>query len=156
MRIASLGLALVFSSACVASSPPPTASPGPPRPSEHRDDRADRRFDRQSQWDKLGERWVDGRIDRDMIPVQRRERYSRIKIVVEHSALELHDIVIHFGNGEVYSPGTRLMFGEGATSREIDLPGGLRHIERIELVSGNLPGGGRAQIEVWGLGGRPT
>ncbi len=123
---------------------------------ERRDDRADRAFDRNSQWDKLGERWVNGRIDRDMIPVQRRERYSRIRIVVEHSALELQDIVIHFGNGEVYSPGTRLIFGEGAASREIDLPGGLRHIERIELVSGNLPGGGKAQVEVWGLGGRSS
>lgn len=154
MRIASLALLLA---SCVASAPPPPpAQPGPPGPSERRDDRADRRLDRNSQWDKLGERWVDGRIDRDVIAVQRRERYSRIKIVVEHSALELHEVIIHFGNGEVYNPGTRLIFGEGATSREIDLPGGLRHIERIELVSGNLPGGGRAQIEVWGLGGRPT
>jgi hypothetical protein len=47
------------------------------------------------------------------------------------------------------------VFGQGSTSRQIDLPGGLRHIERVELVSGNLPGGGRAQIEVWGLGARP-
>ncbi|MBA3502523.1 MAG: hypothetical protein H0T65_19325 [Deltaproteobacteria bacterium] len=140
--------------ACTVQSRPAPA--GPAGPSERRDDRGDRAFDRNSQWDKLGERWVNGRVDRDMIAVQRRERYSKIKIVVEHSALELHDIVIHFGNGEVFSPGARLIFGEGSTSREIDLPGGLRHIERIELVSGNLPGGGRAQVEVWGLGGRST
>lgn len=150
MRITCLlASALALSlTACVAQAP---------RTAPERVDRPnDRAFDRNSQWDKLGERWVNGRIDRDVIPVHRRERYSKIKIVVEHSSMELHDVVIHFGNGEVYSPGARLIFGEGSVSREIDLPGGLRHIERIELVSGNLPGGGRAQVEVWGLGGRPT
>ena len=144
-------LALVLSSACTVRS-----RPAPAAPSERRDDRADRQFDRHSQWDKLGERWVNGGADRDVIPVTRRERYAKIKLVVEHSAVELYDVVIHFGNGEVYAPNTRLIFGEGSTSREIDLPGGLRHIERIELRYSNLPGGGKAQVEVWGLGGRPT
>ncbi len=147
MRITCLALAGLLS-ACVVHEHP--------RPAERRDDRADRAFDRDSQWDKLGERWVDSRGDRDVIPVMRHERYSRIKLVVEHSAVELYDVVIHFGNGETYVPGTRLIFGQGTTSRDIDLPGGLRHIERIELRYGNLPGGGRAQVEVWGLGGRPT
>ena len=149
--------ALIFSSACTVSSRPAPAGPGPTtRQQERRDDRNDRAFDRHSQWDKLGERWVQGHVDRDVINVQRRERYSRIKIVVEHSAVELYDVIIHFGNGEVFSPGTRLIFGQGSTSREIDLPGGLRNIDRIDFRYGNLPGGGKAQVEVWGLGGRPT
>ncbi len=149
MRSIALFLA-VISSACVVREAPP------PRTAERRDDRNDRQFDRNSKWDKLGERWVDGRVDRDVVAVGRRERYQRIMLVVEHSAVELFDVVIVFGNGEVYSPGTRLIFGEGTTSREIDLPGNARHIERIEFRYGNLPGGGRAQVEVWGLGNRPT
>lgn len=127
-----------------------------PRPAERRNDRADAQFDAHSKWDKLGERWVDGKVDRDVIPVGRRERYSSIKLVVEHSDVEIFDVVVVFGNGETFSPGTRLVFGQGTTSRVIDLPGALRHIERIEFRYGNLPGGGRAQVEVWGLGGRPT
>lgn len=151
MRLIGLALAaLVVSSACVRSRAPTTAR------QERRDDRADRAFDRTSQWDKLGERWVQGQVDRDVIAVQRRERYSRIKIVVEHSAVELYDVIIHFGNGEVFAPGTRLIFGQGSTTREIDLPGGLRRIDRIDFRYGNLPGGGKAQVEVWGLGDRPT
>ena len=143
-------LIVLASTACVVHS-----KPGP-RAAERRDDRQDRRFDRSSAWDKLGERWVDGRVDRDVVPVVRRERYQRIMLVVEHSAVELFDVVIVFGNGEVFSPGTRLIFGQGSTSREIDLPGGARHIDRVEFRYGNLPGGGRAQVEVWGLGNRPT
>jgi hypothetical protein len=146
----SILVTLLLLSACVVQS-----KPGP-RAAERRDDRNDRQLDRHSAWDKLGERWVDGRVDRDVVPVGRRERYQRIKLVVEHSAVELYDVVIVFGNGEVYSPGTRLTFGQGSTSREIDLPGNARHIERVEFRYGNLPGGGRAQIEVWGLGNRPT
>lgn len=149
MRRIALALVIVTSACVVHSSPPP-------RTAERRDDRNDRRFDRNSQWDKLGERWVDGRVDRDAVPVGRRERYQRIMLVVEHSAVELYDVVIVFGNGEVYSPGMRLVFGQGTTSREIDLPGGARHVQRVEFRYGNLPGGGRAQIEVWGLGNRPT
>jgi hypothetical protein len=143
-------LLVLASTACVVHSAPP------PRAAERADDRNDRRFDRHSQWDKLGERWVDGRVDRDIVPVARRERYQRIMLVVEHSDVEIFDVVVVFGNGEVYSPGTRLVFGQGTTSREIDLPGNARHIERIEFRYGNLPGGGRAQVEVWGLGNRPT
>jgi hypothetical protein len=148
MRFIALLIAVV-STACVVHS-------RPPRNAERRDDRQDRHFDRNSQWDKLGERWVDGRVDRDVVAVQRRERYQRIMLVVEHSAVELYDVVIVFGNGEVYSPGTRLTFGQGSTSREINLPGNARHIERVEFRYGNLPGGGKAQVEVWGFGNRST
>ena len=119
--------------------------------SQRTDRQLDRQFDRESPWDKLGERWVDGRVDRDVMPVWRRGPYHRIKLVVENSAVELWDLVVVFGNGEVFSPGTRMIFGAGTTSREIDLPGDGRFIQRIEFRYGNLPGGGRAQLEVWGV-----
>src|SRR5688572_16107962 len=113
MRMTYLALALLmFSSACVAHS----------RPAERRDDRSDGAFDRNSKWDKLGERGVHGGGDRDVIAVQRRERYSRIRLHVEHSAVRIFDVVVIFGNGETFAPATL----------EFDLPGGLRNIERIE------------------------
>src|SRR3978361_898122 len=58
-------------------------------------------------WVKLGERWVDGAHDRDVIPVGAREgRYRRIRIVVERSALELYAVVVTFGDGTPFSPQT--------------------------------------------------
>jgi hypothetical protein len=127
---------------------------GPARPhaAERRDDRHDARVDAASPWDKLGERWVNGRGDRDSIHVGRDDgRYRQIKLVVEHSALEMYDVVVVFGDGERFSPQRRLTFGPGSTSRTIDLPGGARVIRRIEFRFGNLPGGGRAQVEAWAL-----
>jgi hypothetical protein len=59
-------------------------------------------------------------------------------------------VVVTFGDGTTFSPKTKLVFGQGATSRVIDLPGGKRTIKRVDFKYANLPGGGRAQIELWG------
>jgi hypothetical protein len=150
MRLLALALSVASISlaACVARAPAPARRPGNP---EARDDRRDARFDARSEWDKLGERWVDGKIDRDIIQVGRDDgRFRKLQLVVEHSALELFDVEVIFGDGSHFSPGTRLVFGPNSTSRVIDLPGGDRVIRRVEFRYGNLPGGGRAQIELWG------
>ena len=141
------------------ATPPPVVQPAPPppvppphRPGPRDDDRSDRQFDRRSNWDKLGERWVEGRVDRDVIKVGKRDgRFVAIAVVVEHSALEMHDIIITFGDGSTYSPPTRAIFGPDARSRVIDLPGDARFIKKVEFRYGNLPGGGKAQVELWGL-----
>ena len=98
----------------------------------------------------LGERWVDGRTDRDSIAAARQGRFRSIGIVVDGSALEMRNVVVHFGDGTSFSPQTRLVFDGSSRSRQIDLPGGDRRITRIDFVYGNLPGGGRAHVRVFG------
>ncbi len=140
--------------ACVVRTTPAYAGPGPrgTAVAERRDDRRDAIADAHSRWDKLGERWVHGRADRDIIHVGRRDgRFHRLQIVVEHSALDMYDVRVVFADGSVYSPPTRMVFGRNSKSRVIDLPGRGRVIRRVEFRYGNLPGGGRAQVELWGL-----
>jgi hypothetical protein len=95
--------------------------PGPnaaDRRAERRDDRQDARFDAASRWDKLGERWVDGKVDRDVIHVGRKDgRFRKIQLVIEHSSVELYDLDIVFGDGSHFSPGTRLAFGPNSTTQ---------------------------------------
>ena len=142
--------------------PPPPRREDPParrrdeptpmeaRPSERRDDRRDDRVEAATRWEKLGERVVHGKGDRDAIQVGARDgTFKQVKLVVEHSALEMYDVEITFGDGETFSPGTRLVFGKNSGSRVIDLPGQRRVIRRVEFRYGNLPGNGRAQIELW-------
>jgi len=101
-------------------------------------------------WNKLGERWVDGTRDRDVIPVGiRAGAYRRVMIVVENSALEMYDVEVHFADGSVFSPQTRHVFAANTRSHVIDLPGARRSIRSVEFHYGNLPGGGRAQAELW-------
>jgi hypothetical protein len=106
--------------------------------------------ERRGDWVRLGERWVDGAHDRDVISVGAREGYyRRIMIVVENSALEMFDVTVTFGNGDRFSPATRHIFGANTRSHTIDLPGHERVIRTVEFRYGNLPGGGRALAELW-------
>lgn len=117
---------------------------------ERKDDKRDAAVDARSGWDKLGERVVDGKGDRDTIAVGARDgRFTRVMLVVEHSAIELDDVKIEFGDGDHFSPGTRLVFDKKTVSRVIDLPGGARVIKKVTFRYGNLPGGGRASVELW-------
>jgi len=128
--------------------PPPHTPPGR---SGMRGDRRDEHLEDMTGWQKLGEAWVNGGSDRDKIHVGRDDgRFRAIRLKAEHSALELYDLVITFGDGETFSPTTRVVFSEGQWSRVIDLPGRERVIRNIEFRYGNLPGGGKAQLEVWG------
>ena len=108
------------------------------------------RADYRADWNKLGERWVDGTRDRDVIPVgERYGAYRRIMIVVEHSALEMNSVVVNFEDGSSFAPATRHVFAANTRSHVIDLPGTRRNIRSVELRYSNLPGGGRAQAEIW-------
>jgi hypothetical protein len=120
------------------------------RPEERRPPAREFRAEPRADWSKLGERWVDGAHDRDVIFVGARDRaYRRIMIVVEHSALEMDDLVVHFADGTAFAPQTRHVFAANTRSHVIDLPGSWRAIQSVEFRYGNLPGGGRAQAELW-------
>lgn len=120
------------------------------RREERRDDRRDAVAEVMTGWTRLGERWVNGAVDHDTIMVTAAEgSFTAIALRVEHSALELFDITITFGDGTTWSPGTRLVFAEDTASRTIDLPGGARVIRRVDFRYANLPGTGRAQLELW-------
>lgn len=137
-RKGTLLLLLATGAACAHHSAPPPAPRGEPV------------VVRRADWVMLGERTVDGARDRDMIQVGAREgRYRRIMLVVENSALELFDVEVTFGNGSRFSPHTRHVFGPQTRSRVIDLPGDARFIRSVEFRYGNLPGGGRARMELW-------
>ena len=85
-------------------------------------------------WERLGEREVDFRNDRDQIDVGRSEgRFRQIQVRVKNAPIEIHDMVVTFGNDETFKPQLRHKFAEGSGSRTIDLPGERRTIKRIDF-----------------------
>ncbi len=111
-----------------------------------------------SGWTLLGEQWVDGRrrSDRDRINVGRYEgRFSKLTIVVTDSDLEMLDFTVNFPRGQKWSPRVSHYFRENTRTRVIDLPGDDRRIESIDMRYRNLPGGGRAKVQVWGFKNAP-
>ena len=105
-------------------------------------------------WEMLGSRVVDGKADRDVIEVggARAGAFTRLMLVVEDSDLDMFDLIVEFGNGEKLAPKIRHTFREDTRTRAIDLPGNKRAIRRITFHYGNLPGSGRAKVEVWAQG----
>ena len=100
-------------------------------------------------WVKLGERVVNGGADHDTIGGHG-GRYKEIMIVVEHGGMRLWDLVVTFGDGSTFSPGTRFEFLPESRSRVISLPGGERIIRRVDFYYGNIPQNfGRARVELW-------
>jgi len=106
-----------------------------------------------SGWVKLGERTVNGRVDRDRIDVGAYEgQFAKLTLYVERSEMELLDMEITFANGERYHPEVRHYFREGTRTRVIDLPGDTRVIRNINLRYRNVGHDGvPARVEVWGL-----
>jgi hypothetical protein len=120
--------------------PAPPATPAPPAPV----------WDPNG-WVMLGEREVNGRVDRDRIDVGKYEgKFTKLTIVVENSDLELIDFAVKFGRGAPWRPELKHYFKEGQRTRAIDLPGEDRMIRSIEIKYRNLPGGGRARVQIWG------
>jgi hypothetical protein len=102
-------------------------------------------------WDLLGSRRVEFRAERDAIKVTGHEgTFTAIKLEVDGGNLDMYNIRVVFGNGEVFSPDTRMEFREGSWSRTIDLPGNKRVIRRIEFFYRSELRRGHATIRAYG------
>lgn len=120
-----------------------TATPPPPRPFT---------WDNNG-WVMLGEQTVDGHrhADRDTIRVGRQEgKFGKLTIVVHDADLEMLEMVVHLRHGREFRPQMNFFFRENTRTRVIDLPGDRdRTIESIDFKYRNLPGEGRARVQVW-------
>jgi len=127
-------------SAATSTTPTPTTSAPTPAPQPSGD------------WDHIGMRPVDFRVDHDAIVAAGDGAFHAVRIDVEGGDLVMYDIKLTFGNGETFSPATRVYFREGSRSRVIDLPGDARLIRRIDFFYRSAPfgGQGRAIVHVYG------
>jgi hypothetical protein len=86
-------------------------------------------------WEKLGQRQVDYRAERDTIMVTAAEgRFNAIKLGVRGSGIRLIDLKVHFGNGEVQDVAVRNFIEAGGETRVIDLNGGPRIIKKVTFI----------------------
>lgn len=104
-------------------------------------------------WELLGEQSVGFGVDRDVIRVGRREgRFSKIALEVRDNDVEMLDLTVFFNRGPPQGLRVREFIRAGGRTRPIDLIGGDRSIDRIELTYRSRPGfRGRARVAVFGL-----
>ncbi|MGE0708704.1 MAG: hypothetical protein AB7N76_12200 [Planctomycetota bacterium] len=106
----------------------------------------------EADWKLLGEREVDFKADRDVIPVTgARGAWTKLQLRVKKRGIELLDLKVHFENGGVEDVPVREKIAAGGETRVIDLRGGDRQIEKVTLVyKSHGPGKGKSHVRVWG------
>ncbi len=103
-------------------------------------------------WDHLGSRTVNYRLDRDVIKVTAREGgFRKLKIKVTGGSINMHRMVVQYGNGQKEEIQLRHNFSRRSATRIIDLKGHKRIIRDITFFydTKNLSRK-RAKVHVFG------
>ena len=86
-------------------------------------------------WQRLGIKKVNYKLDRDVIQVGAEDgRFTKLKIKVTAGNLNMHRMVVHYGNGSKQEIELRHNFNKRSNSRVIDLKGNKRVIRKITFV----------------------
>lgn len=103
-------------------------------------------------WEKLGQRKVNYGIDKDEILVTAREgTFKAVKLIVRGAPLNMHKMVIHFGDGSTQNVQIKNNIPKGQATRTIDLKGQKRVIKKVVFwydTKNRAPK--RATVELWG------
>jgi len=106
----------------------------------------------QNKWEKLGERKVNLGLDHDRIVIGASDGiFSKLKIKVRNSGINLHRMVVHFGNGDKQEIAIREDIQNGGESRAVDLKGNRRVISKVDFwydTKGLI--NDKAIVELWG------
>ena len=83
-------------------------------------------------WKKLGKKNVTYKMDKDVLRVGANDgTFTKLKIKVTGGSLNMHKMVVEYGNGAKDNIALTHNFKRGASSRVIDLNGGKRVIKDI-------------------------
>jgi hypothetical protein len=86
-------------------------------------------------WEKLGSKKVNYKLDKDVIRVGKHEgTFRKLKVVVTKGALNMHRMVVHYRNGATQEIKLKHNFSRRSDSRVIDLNGRNRIIQKITFL----------------------
>lgn len=104
-------------------------------------------------WEKLGQRKVNFKVDRDEIGVGRYEGFiTALQIRVSRGSINIDKMEVHFRNGQAKEVPLKNNFKDGDQSRVIDLPGNRRVIVKVVFwyESTSTTSGDKPIVELWG------
>lgn len=104
-------------------------------------------------WENLGSRNVNYGLDRDEIPVTRRDgKFSKIRLEVDRGSINMHECIVVFGDGTRQNVTLKKSFHKGSSTRIIDLKGGRRVIRKVIFTYDTKNyAGKKARIKLLGL-----
>lgn len=93
----------------------------------------------QGNWRTIAYKTVASGTDRDIINVRGDRRYRQVRLCAFNAPIRMRDFDIRFDNGGRQDVRVRQRIGAGTCTRNIDLEGNRRDIERIRLIYERLP-----------------
>ena len=84
-------------------------------------------------WMLLGTSHVDGKSDHDKIKCGDTGTFRAIQLRVSGGAVHFDKVTVRYGNGQSEEIALRDQIPAGGKSRQIDLPGARRAIDRVEF-----------------------
>lgn len=103
-------------------------------------------------WRIIGSRSVTHNADHDVMQVQGRDFYRKLKLKVTDSPINMQKMVVDYDGGAPENIDLRQNIAKGGESRVIDLRGGKRNIKAIHFwydTKGFL--NGKAEVTVFGM-----
>ena len=86
-------------------------------------------------WERLGAREVNWRVDRDAIRVTASEgAFTKLQFRVARAPIEIFDCTVFYRDGSKQKISLRNKFAAGTASRVIDLAGNRRIITKVEFT----------------------
>lgn len=103
-------------------------------------------------WEKLGEKKVNFKADRDEIRVTAHDGlFTALKLTVKDAGINLHRAVVHFANGQTQTVNVKQNIARGQSSRVLNLNGNRRIIQKVVLYYDTKNRARqRATVELWG------
>lgn len=103
-------------------------------------------------WEKLGQRKVNYKVDRDEILVTGYEgAFTALRIHVEKGGINLHRIAVHFRNGDVQDINVDVSMPAGTISHALNLEGKRRIIHKVVFWYDTKNfSEDKAVVELWG------
>jgi hypothetical protein len=90
-------------------------------------------------WRTIAFKTVASGTDRDVIDVRGNNRYREVRLCVFNAPIRMRDFDVRFDNGGRQDVRVRERIRAGTCTRNIDLEGDRRDIDRIRLVYERLP-----------------
>jgi hypothetical protein len=103
-------------------------------------------------WEKLGQRKVNFKLDKDEIGVGRFEGFfTALQVKVKDGPINMHKMIVHYRNGSEQEVELKNNFTAGSESRVIDLPGNKRVISKVVFWYDTKDfSNSKAVVELWG------
>jgi hypothetical protein len=102
-------------------------------------------------WELLGSRTVAFLVDRDVISARGQGRFTTVRLCVANTGVNFRNVEVVFRNGERQHLPVNAFVGPGQCTRNFDLHGDARSIDRVHLAYGSIPNfRGQAVVSLFG------